>query len=240
MKALVFCHPFSISTGTFRAARTMRLDSKHAAPYSYIRMNNTKAVPDRLLDVATDLFARNGFDGVSVRDITSKAKANLGAVTYHFGSKEALFHAVIDRIGATLAQRFIGIAAGDGSPLERIQAIVTMVLTERALPAPSMILRELAMDRPLPPPMVALMQRNIAAMTGLIQAGQIDGSIRAGDPQLLALSVKAQPFLLRMASRIPRDVVGIDRTDPATQARLVEHVVTTVTRSLASNPEHRS
>jgi hypothetical protein len=50
----------------------------------------------------------------------------------------------------------------------------------------------------------------------------------------------AQPFLLRMASRIPRDIAGVDRNDPDTQAKLVKHVVTTVTRSLASTPEHRS
>jgi hypothetical protein len=109
-----------------------------------------------------------------------------------------------------------------------------MVLTEPNLPAPTMILRELAMDRPLPPPLVQMMQRNIAAMMGLIREGQADGSIRHGDPALLAMSVMAQPFLLRMTSRIPRDIVGVDGNDPATQRKLVKHVVTTITRSLAS------
>lgn len=200
-------------------------------------MNTKQPVPERLLRVAADLFAREGFDAVSVRQITSRAKANLGAVTYHFGSKEALFHAVIDRVGAPLADRFVAIAAERGTPLERIGRIVTMVLTEPDLPAPTMILRELATDRPLPPPLVQLMQRNMAAMAGLIREGQADGSIRKGDAALLSMSVMAQPFLMRMASRIPRDVFGVDRAEPTTQRRLVQHVVTSITRSLASTPE---
>ncbi len=203
-------------------------------------MNQKLPVPERLLAAAADLFARDGFDAVSVRQITSRAKANLGAITYHYGSKEALFHAVIDRVGAHLADRFVSIASEKGAPLERIGRIVTMVLTEPNLPAPTMILRELAMDRPLPPPLVQMMQRNMGAMMGLIREGQADGSIRHGDPALLAMSVMAQPFLLRMASRIPRDIAGIDRTDPDTQRKLVKHVVTTITRSLASSPGHRS
>lgn len=197
-------------------------------------MTQRLPVPERLLAAAADLFARDGFDAVSVRQITSRAKANLGAITYHFGSKEALFHAVIDRVGAHLADRFVSIAAEKGAPLERIGRIVTMVLTEPNLPAPTMILRELAMDRPLPPPLVQMMQRNMSAMMGLIREGQADGSIRPGDPALLAMSVMAQPFLLSMASRIPRDVVGVDRNDPDTQRKLVKHVVTTIIRSLAS------
>ena len=197
-------------------------------------MNQSRSVPDRLLAAAADLFARDGFDAVSVRQITSRAKANLGALPYPFGSKEALYHAVIDRVGAHLADRFVAISAEKGTPLERISRIVTMVLTEPHLPAPSMILRELATDRPLPPPLVQMMQRNMGAMMALIREGQADGSIRAGDPSLFAMSVMAQPFLLRMVGRIPRDIAGVDRNDPDTQRKLVKHVVTTITRSLAS------
>ena len=46
---------------------------------------------DRLLDAAERLFAEHGFDGVGMRQLADEAKVNLGAATYHFGSKEALF-----------------------------------------------------------------------------------------------------------------------------------------------------
>ncbi|SCW80978.1 transcriptional regulator, TetR family [Sphingobium faniae] len=55
----------------------------------------TKAAPPagkaRMLDAAEILFAENGFDGTSVRDITSRAKVEVGLVTYHFRTKADLF-----------------------------------------------------------------------------------------------------------------------------------------------------
>ncbi|HJN90370.1 MAG TPA: TetR family transcriptional regulator [Verrucomicrobiota bacterium] len=51
----------------------------------------------RILDTAERLFAQKGFDAVSLRTIIASAKVNLAAVHYHFGSKQALIHAVISR-----------------------------------------------------------------------------------------------------------------------------------------------
>ncbi len=51
----------------------------------------------RLLDAAERLFARHGIDATSLRKITSEAHANLAAVNYHFGSKEALIREVFLR-----------------------------------------------------------------------------------------------------------------------------------------------
>ena len=43
-----------------------------------------------LLDAAERLFSCNGIEGTSVRQITQAAHANLGAINYHFGSKDRL------------------------------------------------------------------------------------------------------------------------------------------------------
>lgn len=45
----------------------------------------------RLLDTAEKLFAEYGYDGVGMRALAEEAKVNLGATTYHYGSKEALY-----------------------------------------------------------------------------------------------------------------------------------------------------
>jgi len=52
---------------------------------------------DRILDAAERLFARHGFYGVSVRDITEAAEVDVALVNYHFGSKRELFAAVFQR-----------------------------------------------------------------------------------------------------------------------------------------------
>lgn len=43
-----------------------------------------------LLDAAERLFSENGVEGTSVRDIIKAAGANLGAINYHFGTKDRL------------------------------------------------------------------------------------------------------------------------------------------------------
>jgi len=43
-----------------------------------------------ILDAAERLFSENGVEGTSVRDIIRVAGVNLGAINYHFGSKERL------------------------------------------------------------------------------------------------------------------------------------------------------
>jgi AcrR family transcriptional regulator len=62
---------------------------------------------ERVLDVAEQLFSERGLDAVSVRDITSAAGANLGAINYHFGSKDELIRAVLERrISPVTQERF--------------------------------------------------------------------------------------------------------------------------------------
>ena len=55
------------------------------------------ATKDRLLDAAEACFAEAGYAATSLRAITTKAKVNLAAVSYHFGGKEALYLAVFAR-----------------------------------------------------------------------------------------------------------------------------------------------
>ncbi|HYV96555.1 MAG TPA: TetR/AcrR family transcriptional regulator [Gemmatimonadaceae bacterium] len=194
-------------------------------------------VRQRLLNAGRDLFASRGFDAVSVREITARAKANLGAITYHFGSKEALYHAAIDSIAAPFAAMIADVAQGPGSPLDRIEKIVRAALSPKSPQPgiPPMLLRELAGDRPLPPPMARMMKRNLETVSRLIADGQKDGSIRAGDPALLAVSVVSQPFYFKIAGRAIEQTLGVPRGGDA-WSHVIDHVVTSVRRTIAATP----
>src|ERR1700745_2839270 len=50
----------------------------------------------RLMDAALDLLAERGEDGVSLRELTDAAEANVAAVSYHFGSLQSLCDAAIE------------------------------------------------------------------------------------------------------------------------------------------------
>ncbi len=60
---------------------------------------------NRILDAAEKLFADKGFNGTSLREITSQAEVNLAAVNYHFGSKKELIKAVMSRYMNELSPR---------------------------------------------------------------------------------------------------------------------------------------
>jgi AcrR family transcriptional regulator len=55
-----------------------------------------------VFNAAERLFALNGFQNVSVRDITAEAGVNLASVNYHFGSKDALLFEIFKRRTAEL------------------------------------------------------------------------------------------------------------------------------------------
>lgn len=50
----------------------------------------------RLLDAALDLIAERGEEGVTLRELTDAAEANVAAVSYHFGSLKSLCDAAIE------------------------------------------------------------------------------------------------------------------------------------------------
>jgi len=64
-----------------------------------------------LIRAALKLFGRQGFDGTSTRQIAAEAKANIGSIAYHFGSKEGLRAAAADYIVDTI-QGIAGQALG--------------------------------------------------------------------------------------------------------------------------------
>ena len=61
-----------------------------------------RTTKDKLMDAAEKLFARRGFHGASLRDITAEAGVDLALVNYHFGSKKQLLAAVLERRGQIL------------------------------------------------------------------------------------------------------------------------------------------
>jgi AcrR family transcriptional regulator len=50
----------------------------------------------RLMDAAMDLLAARGEEGVSLREVTDAADANVASVSYHFGSLQALLDEAIE------------------------------------------------------------------------------------------------------------------------------------------------
>ncbi len=59
--------------------------------------DGTVSKRERILDVAEELFALHGFDGVTLRQIAKGAGVDVALASYHFGRKRELFQAVFQR-----------------------------------------------------------------------------------------------------------------------------------------------
>lgn len=91
-------------------------------------MHEPRNTRDTILDSAERLFAQQGYDGTSMRQITSAAGVNLAAVNYHFGSKEALVQAVLKRRLETVNRERLRLldellTQADGKPLKPSQIV---------------------------------------------------------------------------------------------------------------------
>jgi AcrR family transcriptional regulator len=82
-----------------------------------------------LLDAATRIIEGDGPTAATSRAITDGAGANLGAVTYYFGSKDALVAEALANAGRRLLAPVVGALTDTGSPVEQMVR-ATQILPE--------------------------------------------------------------------------------------------------------------
>lgn len=93
-----------------------------------VELKTSEDTRGRILDAAEALFVDHGFEATSMRMITAEAKANLAAVNYHFGSKEALIQEVFRRRLTWLNRERLRVLddmerAAGGAPLKPSQIV---------------------------------------------------------------------------------------------------------------------
>jgi len=192
-----------------------------------------------LLAAGRAAFTRRGFDGASVRDITWEAGANLGAVTYHFGSKRGLYVAVLVEYLTPLVDRVGRTAASPGTPQERLEAVVDAFFDYVAEnpDIPRLMMQELAAGKVPPSELVALIRRNAGYVAGIVAEGASEGSMRPVHPFLGAVSIVSQLVFISIMSPLLREVGGLDITDPAVRVDVVRHVKASVREGLFCSRE---
>lgn len=58
-----------------------------------------KDTKEALLASAIEIFSQKGFDGTTVKDLSEAAGVNISLVSYHFGGKEGLYNACLEKFG---------------------------------------------------------------------------------------------------------------------------------------------
>ena len=75
----------------------------------------------KLMEVGTQLFAEKGLNGVSVRELTQAAETSISMISYHFGSKEGLYSAVLQQQFACFKE-IKGIRENVSDPVSMIES----------------------------------------------------------------------------------------------------------------------
>lgn len=93
-------------------------------------LGNPPATRDRLLEAAGQVFARAGFREARVREIATRAEANVAAVNYHFRGKEGLYSAVLERSFRIAMEKYPpdGGLGPWATPPERLRAFIQSLL----------------------------------------------------------------------------------------------------------------
>lgn len=102
-------------------------------------MARTKDAPstarERILDTAGQLFYRHGYHAVGIDTIVAESGVAKMTLYRHFGSKDELIVAYLDRANRQFWQWLDGATPPTGDPLERLRAVCSAVAAMATSPA---------------------------------------------------------------------------------------------------------
>ena len=79
----------------------------------------------QIMEAAEKLFAEQGFEGTSVRDIAETAHVNLAMISYYFGSKEKLMEAMFHYRGSDFKLQLENILQNKNlSPIQKVEKLI--------------------------------------------------------------------------------------------------------------------
>jgi TetR/AcrR family transcriptional regulator, regulator of cefoperazone and chloramphenicol sensitivity len=204
---------------------------KRAPPASATHRYDKGETRRRLLDRSAELFAEQGPDSVSVRDICAAAGVNLAAIAYHFGGKDELYSAALRAAMERVAKQIRDESAPEEpDPLIRLRRHVLAFcrafigpasdpvcarLFMREMSAPSATLKDLVRD---------VVRPNFELVAGAIRALARD-RIADEDVVLHVFSIVGQVLHYRNAAPITLRLLGWKGYPRGFAERAAAHIV---------------
>jgi AcrR family transcriptional regulator len=155
-----------------------------------------------LLQAALALFAANGFEGTSVRDVARSVGLSESVLYAHFASKRDLFDAAFARVGPVSATRALeDLADADADPPAFLRALIAREMAEWSSPAARQFISLMSHDNLLHQPEL---RNGIAASLGRLADlfarwmadGRADATLGSADD--LAYALMAPVALARL------------------------------------------
>jgi AcrR family transcriptional regulator len=145
---------------------------------------------ESILRAATEVFARSGYRAGKVSDVAARVGVTEPVIFQNFGSKAALFAAVLDRAAAEVRAQLDDLAAAPGSASELLAHVLTQRAPERPAEARTHAgaaygvlfadAAALAAEPGLAEPARSAFRAVAAHLADLIQHAQAAGGVHAG------------------------------------------------------------
>lgn len=188
----------------------------------------------RILLAAVETFARTGLAGTSVRDIAKRARIRVSTLYHYFASKEALYHAVQERVHAQVRELVVT-ALGRGRDFKDTAATAIRELFDFFLRNRAYVrlgYRTALEGRPGTLADERIAERWLGLLEGTLGPPQARGEVKAVDPVLLMLTIDAIVHWHIIADDLYERLLGKGLDDAEFARQVREHVTQVALRTL--------
>jgi AcrR family transcriptional regulator len=190
---------------------------------------------EQIMDAAQSLFAAQGFEGTSVRDICHHAGVNVAMVNYYFGSKEGLFEKLVEHKASFMRGKLEALLGNKNlTAIEKVDRIigefVDRMFSNRDFTLT--VSREMSKSsrQPVHEIMASVFYRNMSLLKQIIEEGIRSKQFRKVDADLCISTIHGTISNLisaeLMLKMLDSDLKTSDNLyeDPAFRKRVISHL----------------
>lgn len=176
-----------------------------------------KANPkEKILEKATQLLGKKGFEGTSVREIAKAAGVNVAMINYYFGSKEKLFKSLLENRFSYLRDLFTELVNNEKlSSIQKLDRIIDLVVERKFSNRlfHRTLHRELSVEnRPQLKSVISdLLLKNITPVKQILEAGIKSGEFKPVDIEMTVTTLVGTIHYLLTSEVMCRKILGKEK-----------------------------
>jgi len=146
---------------------------------------NPEQTVEKIIAISTELFMEKGYDKTSMQDIINSLGMSKGAIFHHFSSKDAIFEAVMQRIGNAQMEVLTNMIANELQHLpakDKLTALISASMNANTNDAAKIISTCIQDPKIIIGMMKHNMEISVPIVADILREGIEDGSIKTDYP----------------------------------------------------------
>ena len=195
------------------------------------KQSHSAATKKRIIKATLDIISGEGFQNVTIRKIAKMAGANVAAVNYHFGSKDAVINEALNMVTLELEDAFGCLKSDELEPVARLECFVRQY-SQVILDYPDIIRNFIS--QALHNNLIKVEYQEYLKNEGIVLISGTIAQIRPEEPRRFTTcdpaAFNSLSFPILMGERI-HEITGLALDDPEISNRYIELLLQNVTRN---------